>query len=403
MNRRQTLGLSSIGLVATLGFATDACSTRSGDGGGGSSSNAGASNAGASNAGASSAARGGSTATACPGVPATDNPGATCAGFVEEAEPIPVDMYILMDRSCSMNYCVGSSGSSCAEVYDCAAQGTTTRWTAVHDALQKFVSMVAGKNLRVGIGFFGASSGDDKVDCDSSNYATPKVPIGDMQTAGPAIAAALDAPENQPGGLLPTYPALLGAVNYGNEWALAHPGRRTVVVLVTDAPATQCEDALSSQQIAEVVQAAYEATPSARTDVVGFSADLNLDTIARAGGSNAAFVLDNGDLANSLVQTLLNISGSTVACTYQVPPAPNGMAVDPDRVQVFYTPAVGASQEVPKIDSSGSCSKNPSGGWYFDDPNDPRFISVCPCSCSNFQAAGHVSIALGCTPYPGNR
>jgi hypothetical protein len=437
MNHQRLLGLGSAAMLASLGFAGAACSSSSGDGGGG-FSNAGATSAarGGSTAtgtggatstaqgGATTAAKGGSTGTtsggstgttahggsgatgpACPGVPATDNPDATCTGFEQEAEVIPVDMYIMMDRSCSMNYCVGSSGSTCSEVYDCAARGTTTRWTAVHDALQQFVTMVAGKNIRAGIGFFGASisGGDDKIDCDITNYSTPKVPIGDMKTAGPLIAAAIDAPENQPGGLTPTYPALQGAVNYGKEWAVAHPGRQTVVVLVTDGYPTQCQDPVSIQQIAGVAQAAYEANPSVRTYVVGLSAGFNLDTIAQAGGSNTAFLLDNGDVTNSLVQTLLNITASKVACTYQIPPPPNNMAIDPDQVQVLYSPAVGAKQEVPKIDNAGSCSKNPNGGWYFDNPNDPQFISVCPCTCSNFQAAGNVSVGLGCTPYPGIR
>jgi len=335
------------------------------------------------------------------GVTTGDDPTAgTCAGIQQEAEQIPIDMFIMMDRSCSMNYCIGSSGESCANVPDCSASGGS-RWDAIRAGLVDFVTKVGNKDIRAGIGFFGASisGGDDRVDCDVTQYSTPKVAIGPMATAGPAIIDAIDA--TQPGGLTPTYPALDGALRYAKQWATTNVGRQTVVVLVTDGYPTQCQDPVSIAQIAKLSATAYQANPSVRTYVVGLAAGFNLDTIAQSGGTNTAFNFDKSNVtSDNLVQTLLNITNSKIACNYEIPPVPATEVFNKDKVQVIYTPHSGAKQEVPKLSGAAACDRNPNGGWYYDNEANPSTIRVCPCSCSNFQA-GTVSVSIGCDPFVG--
>jgi hypothetical protein len=332
---------------------------------------------------------GGPTTAACSGLPfqATDAgvDGGTCAGISLEAERVDVDMYIMMDRSVSMAEQVGTTGR--------------IRWDFVRDAVRAFVQDPGAANIGVGIQFFGQSgSRDDALDCDVTRYSTPAVPIGLASTAGADVVAAVDG--TLPGGLTPTFPALQGAVAYGQQWATGHPGRATVVVLVTDGFPTQCQNPVSVGDIADVAQQAAAASPPVRTYVVGLAAGYNLDTIARAGGTRQAFLIDEGDITQSFVTTLLNISTNPLSCEYEIPtPSDPTQQLDFDKVQVVYTPAVGGAEEIPRAQNSGECSGSAAGGWYYDTPTNPSKILVCPCTCSRF-AAGKVEVRLGCEPRP---
>ncbi|HET9932583.1 MAG TPA: vWA domain-containing protein [Polyangiaceae bacterium] len=413
-------------MLALLAMTASACSSDEGGGGtfdnlGGSS---GANKGGSSNStghggstgiglgGSSSTSKGGSTssssggytsstagqASACMGVPADLQQQESCTGIEQEAERIPIDMFIMMDRSCSMNYCLGTSGENCSVIPDCSASGGS-RWDAIRAGLVDFVEKVKGQDVRAGIGFFGASGvGEDSLDCDVTQYSTPKVPIGAIATTGPQIVDAIDS--TPPAGFTPTYPALDGALRYAKSWAMKNPGRRTVVVLVTDGYPTQCSPTTISG-IAELAKAGYTTSPPVRTYVVGLAAGFNLDQIAQQGGTNAAFNFDKSNVtSDNLVNTLMNISDSKIACNYEIPPAPTGMVFNPDKVQVLYTPAAGMKQELPKLDNISACDRNPNGGWYYDNPADPKVINVCPCSCANLQA-GTVQVSVGCDPYIG--
>ena len=68
--------------------------------------------------------------------------------------------------------------------------------------------------------------------------------------------------------------------------------------------------------------------------------------------------------------------------------------LDPEKVQVIYTPSSGDAEEVPSISSFGACATTPNGGWYYDDPLHPSKITVCPCTCARLQA-GRVDVRLG--------
>lgn len=388
-------GASAGASGAGTGAGGTTSSTRSAGGAAGSATAKGGSSGAASSskggsAGASSQNGQGATtnADACPGLPfeaadAGAEGGAVCAGVSLEAERLDVDMYVMMDRSVSMAEEVGNTGK--------------IRWDFVREAVQSFVEAKDAANIGIGIQFFGQSgSRDDDLDCNVATYATPAVDIGPAAKVGPDLVAAIS--NMVPGGLTPTYPALEGAVTHAKQWSRAHPGRATVVVLVTDGYPTQCQDPVSVSAIASVAKQAAEEQPPVRTYVVGLAAVDNLDTIARAGGTRAAYpVTDNADFARSFVTTLLNISSDPLACEYEIP-APNDgdLTVDLNKVQMVYTPAVGAAEEIPHANSYSECN-NPAGGWYYDDPTTPTKILACPCTCARL-AAGKVEIRLGCYP-----
>ncbi|HEX2870049.1 MAG TPA: vWA domain-containing protein [Polyangiaceae bacterium] len=335
---------------------------------------------GAAGAGASDMATGGEPVDA-------QGAGTVCNGVSVEAEAVPVDLFVIMDRSQSM-----------AEPVE---GGTMTRWEALHDAVKGFTEDQGAAEIRAGIGFFSLSgAGDDGHDCEPDAYAEPSVPIGLVSEVGPDLVAAMD--DVAPGGLTPTVPAVQGAISYARSWARENPGRATLVVLVTDGFPTQCEK--DPGRISEATRMGYESSEHIRTFVIGVGdvAKFNLDNYARAGGTIGAYLTDAGDVTSSFVEALNNITNRALACEYQLPPPPNGMKLDTGKVQVVYTPSSGEAEEVPSISSLAACAKNPNGGWYYDDAEHPSKITVCPCTCARFQA-GRVDVRLGCKPRLGLR
>src|SRR6478609_9703680 len=384
---------------STSGGAASATGTAGKAAAGGSSAAAGSS-VGATAGSSSGVGTGGNGASneACPGLPiesstnaeggaAGAEAGEACNGVSVEAEAVPVDVFIMMDRSQSMGLPVQG--------------GTMTRWDALHDAVQEFAQAPGAGQIRAGIGFFSLSgAADDAKDCRVDAYAEPSVPIGLLSEVGSQLVTAID--EVTPGGLTPTVPALEGAISYARSWAGDNPGRATTVVLVTDGFPTQCDNA--PEHISDAAQTGYESPEHIRTFVIGVGdvAKFNLDNYARSGGTKRAYLTDAGDVTTSFVDALNNITNRALACEYQLPPPPDGMKLDTTKVQVLYTPSSGDPEEVPSISALSACAKNPNGGWYYDNADSPSKITVCPCTCARLQA-GRVDVRLGCKPRLGLR
>jgi hypothetical protein len=375
-----------------------------GSGNTGNSSAGGSDNTGASSAGGSgnTSTTGGSTGSggggniqtsACNGLTDTDatigggegGAGSVCAGVGQEAEPVPVDILLVMDRSTSMGY----------EVSD-----GVTRLNLLSDAIQSYAADPDATEIGTGIVFFralGATSSDEW--CDPVEYETPDVPIGLLSDNADEITAAIDAIE--PGGLTPSVPALEGAVAYAQRHAAANPDRATVVALVSDAFPTECNNDPVAQS--DIARAAYEGDPSIPVYAIGVgaSARLNLDNVARAGGTQQALMTEDGTAAEDFVAALKNITLSDLKCEFRLPDPPSGMDLqtDPDslNVQVVYSPSQGDVEEMPYVGSLGGCGASDYGGWYFDNTNEPTSIRVCPCTCTRF-GAGVLEIRIGCAP-----
>jgi hypothetical protein len=340
--------------------------------------------------GGSSSAQGGRGSRACAGVPIDDAASAgagadpnVCESLSREAESLPVDLYIMMDRSISMNEPAGDTGQ--------------TRWEAIRDAVEAFVTSPDAGEIGAGLGFFGKSlGGDDDIDCDPENYAEPVVAIGPLASTGEDLLAAID--DTIPGGFTPTLPALEGAISHARDWAEDHPERAVMVLLVTDGYPTQCSGAIDD--VAAAAREAYAADPSVRTFVIGLDGTQNLEGIARAGGTESAFVVESADIAQSFVEVLLNITSAQLSCSFELPPSPDpDLEIDRERVQIVYTPETsGEPEEVPFIESAEACARQPNGGWYYSGSQ----ITVCPCTCARF-GAGRVDVRLGCQPVIGLR
>lgn len=241
--------------------------------------------------------------------------------------------------------------------------------------------------------------------CEASAYATAAVEIAPLPAAANALVASMEARE--PSGDTPTGPALQGAHLQARQWALAHPGHTVVTVLATDGLPTQCSP-LAIPQISQLAQQAAQAQPSIRTFVIGVFggvgddalASANLGAIARAGGTERAYIVDTGqDVGRQFLDALNSIRGSRLTCEFQIPAPPPGETLDYGQVNVLFTEGTTATPLYFVGSSEAACAG--SAGWYYDsDPalKAPTRIVACPSSCAAISAsqAGSVEIQLGC-------
>ena len=245
--------------------------------------------------------------------------------------------------------------------------------------------------------------------CDASAYAAPAVEIAQLPAAANALVASMDAIE--PSGDTPTGPALEGAHAQARQWAIAHPGHTVVTVLATDGLPTQCTP-LAVPEISRLAQQAAAAQPSIRTFVIGVFggvgddalASANLGAIARAGGTERAYIVDTGqDVGRQFLDALNAIRGSRLTCEFQIPEAPPGDTLDYGQVNVLFTDGATTTPLFFVGSSEAACAG--SGGWYYDaDPalRAPTRIVACPSSCAAISAsqAASVQIQLGCATIP---
>lgn len=329
----------------------------------------------------------------CSGVPLSERAeeltaeDAACVGTQLESEGLPIDIYFLMDRTDSMTYEISS-------------QDGVRRWEYIQGALEDFLTNPDIGDIRVGMGYFNLDgTRHEDVNCDVDNFETPAVPIGEPAEVADDIMAIMDELAPKLMGWTPTAVALEGAINYARSYYRENPDRQTVVAIVTDMYPTMClvDDVISVQDIADVAAAGYAGDPSIRTFVIGLEANFNLASVARAGGTGEAFLVDEGDdYTGPFVERLRRLSDQAVACNLEIPPYDSAAEeVDPAQVVVTFE-YEGEVEEIPRVSDASTCETSEHGGWYY--MNDERnTISLCPCTCANI-GGGIITVAAGCNP-----
>lgn len=319
-----------------------------------------------------------------------------CAGSTTEAEPIPLDMYIMLDKSGSMLEFVNPPTN------------TITRWGVVTNALTQFVQAPTSTGLGVGFQFFPLGV-TEPYTCQQYRYSNPEVAIGTLQDGVDQqetdIINALNAAT--PEGGTPSEHALGGAIDHAKLWKVAHPTHKVIVVFATDGEPQGCGSTISST--ANVAATGNTPTvvstpdgdfnaPAIQTYVIGVGSALsNLDQVAASGGSNTAFVLSDSGDPSAFIAAMETIRKSALGCEYNIPPPPVGQAFDPTKVNVKYTPGSGDPSILIHVNDVGSCDPT-TGGWYYDNNNAPSKIILCDASCSQISSDlnGSVAVVLGC-------
>lgn len=392
-----------------------ACSADPGDGSQvGNSGGAGGSSAAGGSSGSSSGGFSGTSGSTSGGSGGLINPDgggsggtaglgdAACATSNLTGERVPLDMHIVFDRSGSM------AGSL---------------WDSTKNAFLTFINSPDTAGIGVGLQFFppGSSSGTNcfagvppncppgcipfvnvcvpggDEGCDINEYLPPVVVIQPLPGVQGQITQALNG--TSPGGGTPTHPAMQAAAQAVTAYAAQNPQRKVIIVLATDGNPNDCNSDISN--VSGVASAAAAANPPVQTFVIGINnTGVNtsgLDQIAMAGGTGSALLVDPANAGAEFLAAIQAIQGQALGCTFQIPEPPMGETLNPNQVNVWYTPGGGTEELIFKVANASACDAN-LGGWYYNDPMNPTEILLCPKSCESIESGqGAIRIELGCS------
>lgn len=309
-------------------------------------------------------------------------PNAACAKATTTAVLVPVNMFLIFDKSASML--------------------DDGKWSAATKALATFFADPRVAGLRVALRFFPDNT-CNAPQCDVDACTDPTVPIGKLTSeTAPAdaqedalVTAVLGA---QPSGATPMYAALGGAEQAASIHLSHNPTHKAAVVLVTDGEPNGCETDIT--KIAELALQAWK-TFAVTTYVVGLDGanQAQLDQIAAAGQTESAFFIGQGDVEKALLEAFQAIQGKGLACQFELPA---DEAVDPGKVNVLHTPTEAQDATlIGQVSGPDGCTGD-KDAWYYDDPQVPTAILLCPASCEKITAdpTGKLEVVFGCSTEP---
>lgn len=305
----------------------------------------------------------------------------SCARQQVESKVLPVNLAFAFDVS-------GSMGE-----HDFPWHDPVLKWDPVVAATKSFFEDPASEGLSASMTLFPAH----EYECDDATYATPDIPMTALPSR--AFGRLLDAQSLISG--TPTLHVVRGVIDFVQNRMASQPGRYRIV-LVTDGYPQGCPDA----SIASVVQEVSAVAATIPTYVIGVKNPplpdapdtvSSLAEIARAGGTDEAYIIDTGNPAKTAADfkaTIDAIRGHSIACDVPIPAPPDGSHFDKEKVAVSFT-AEGAATS---LSYDQSCAGP--NGWQYDDTAHPTQIRLCRDGCSAIQAASDVKVNVEFTCEP---
>jgi hypothetical protein len=88
-------------------------------------------------------------------------------------------------------------------------------------------------------------------------------------------------------------------------------------------------------------------------------------------------------------------------CEFPLPQPPDGVILDVATVNVRYATPSGFGVVLGVVTAADACAEV-AGGWYFDDPDNPTAIALCPETCAAYEAGTvtDVQALFGCASKP---
>jgi Mg-chelatase subunit ChlD len=377
-----TLGaLISIGSFAACGVNKGGQTSNAGSGGSAGSGFAGSGGNQSGAAGTDIVIQGTGGASGSSG----SGPGFTeCAKAENEPTTVPLHMYLAVDKSGSMQ--------------------DNNKWGNARAAFLNFFQDPANAAAKISVALrFWPDGQCSELTCDPNACEPPQVALGPLSDQNQVTALVNLFNSKSPSGNTPMMAALGGA----SQWAIknAQQGEgavATVIVFVTDGEPNGCNEDINA--IASNAANAYMTAevPTFAVGMVG-SNEGQMDIIAQAGNTQKAFLIGNGNAEAELVAALKEIQKTTLACVFAMPEPAAGEMLDPKQVNLTYTPT-GSDMPITigQVDSEAACSAAGGWGWFYDDPNKPAVIQLCPDLCNNVQkdTSGKIKVILGCDTEP---
>lgn len=294
-------------------------------------------------------------------------PGGGCGAEEFAIEAVASNMFISLDRSCSMKNGGG---------------GGKSKWQISVEALNQMTTAFSGK-IRWGLGLFPDITGD-KCTQDASAFA---VADNNESAIQGLLSAALKATDkNYPDGPCVTNidTAMLQA---SQEPAFSDKTRKSYVLLITDGAQAGCNAAGGDAGTTKIITDLNTAGVS--TFVVGFGNNVDaaqLNIFATAGGvpnndpaaPNTKFYKANDQA--SLQAALAKIAGSIVGCSFVLAKTPP----DPSKLYVFFDNA-----KVPRDPSHTS-------GWDYDATTNQLTFYGGDCDKVKANQVTDIDVVFGC-------
>jgi hypothetical protein len=309
----------------------------------------------------------------------------SCFESCQNAAVGPANLFIMFDSSLSM--------------------ADDAKWDNATDALRAFFSDPESEGLGVALRFFPDNECDEYA-CNVGACGQPAVPLGALSasTDDPhraALTTALDA--KGPSGGTPMHPALEGAINWAKTQLESEEVQRPIVVLVTDGAPFGCQ--ADAEDVPKDIEVLAQQAADAYNDfgiltyVVGLEGSWEwiVNKVAAAGGTGKAILVSGDRTYEELLGALQSIKEAHVECEVSLPPESDFSELDPGAVNVNYT-ATGATIPVTLDQVAGSDACAAAGGWYYDNPEAPTKISLCPDTCTQIQSdkLARLDVLVGC-------
>jgi hypothetical protein len=289
--------------------------------------------------------------------------------------------------------------------------GEGTRLEEVRAAMTDFALDPASQGINVGMAFFGFHPFGE-TSCDPGSYSSPAVNFGMLNDYANVLIATMNTIE--PTGETPTGAAIRGACEYTRTWAQVNPSHRVVILLITDGvpeapvsrdPTVTPELEPCDPNLADAVAATQECVSSSPVDVyvLGVGPNLGaLNDIAVAGETGQAYLAEGADVSTEVAAALNAIRGAAILpCDLTIPEPPPGQNLNYNEVNVLFNRS-GEIEPILYAETVDRCDPA-TGGWYYDDINNPTRIVLCPQTCGTVtsQSVGNaLRIGLGCTTIP---
>ncbi len=292
-----------------------------------------------------------------------------CAERREEAELVPVNLLLTVDRSGSMD-----DGDP------------VSKWTQVIEAVGGFLRDEGARDLSVALRIWPDPDGCNSDACDAVACSQPQVPTAPLSDEEHRAEVIRALERTEPEGETPLSEVVAGAALWGIERSAREPNEAYAVALVTDGEPNGCiEDISDLETSARTVAAA--GVPLFAVGIEGSNAD-DMARLAAAGQTGQPYLVGETDVAQGLLDALLDIRGQVLSCTFEIPEG-EGLDLDLVRVEAVVD---GESTVIPRLSPTDECD---GGGWFFDAYGQ---IVLCPDSCAFVQGGEQVAleIAVGC-------
>lgn len=272
-----------------------------------------------------------------------------CAGSEYEAESVPPNVLIMLDKSGSMDRSIGSD----------------TKWNIAVQAIETLVADF-GDQIRFGLVVY-----PEGRSCDPGNVV---VEIGDG-TASDIVTALANT---RPVGSTPIGASLEAMLGYDG---LKDPMRQNFVLMITDGE-EQCRGDGES-----AVEALRALDPEVKTFVVGFGSGVDaseLNAMAVAGGTELAGETKyyQADDAASLQQAFADIGGEVLGCAYQIEDV--GLKLKAEDIYIYF------DGEAVEHDPTGA------NGWEFESDTNQVIFHGPACEALRSGIVEDLVIVHGC-------